>query len=91
MIFLVRSIVLRCRLSVLARWLACRRLVRRKDWSGADAEQAQLQGLVAPQILAFQRWALDHDLITRVVDVDELEDPWFRQAALAGGSAEDTR
>ena len=47
--------------------------------------------IVAPQILAFQRWALDHDLITRVVDVDELEDPWFRQAALAGGSAEDTR
>lgn len=35
-----------------------------------------------PQVLAFQRWAQDHDLIARIVEVDELWDASFTRAVL---------
>ena len=44
-----------------------------------------------PQILAFQRWALDHGLMQRIVGLDELRDPWFTEEALGLAAGEDAR
>ncbi|HET9333420.1 MAG TPA: ABC transporter substrate-binding protein [Gemmatimonadota bacterium] len=47
-------------------------------------------GIQTEQVLAFQRWALAKGHIERVVDIDELWDPWFtepfrNESADAGG------